>query len=123
MKQPSTKEKTRMLLTGIWRNHQSRFMDLVGELEELAVGLLLEMPGNKFKPRDWLGAHCASGGQLAVSYIKLTSLRKDPRIQIHFKGFTGQGSEMAFDDTPLEDREAIVGRMIEQLEEDNEDKQ
>jgi len=106
MKQPSTKEKTRILLTGIWRNHQSRFMDLVGELEELAVGLLLEMPGNKFVPQR--------KNLLSVTQLELLSLRKDPRINCRRLN----AISVYFDDLPLEVREQLVGEMVEALKED-----
>ena len=116
-KQPSTKEKTRMLLTGIWRNHQNRFMDLVGELEELAVGLLLEMPGNKFNPKPWLELDYQVPTSTRVSQVELVSLRKDPRVYVKFENITGATTSVAFDDLFLEDREKIVGKMIEKLEE------
>ena len=95
-----------MLLKGIFKNHQSRLMDLVGELEELAVGLLLEMKGNKFVPQR--------KNPLSVTQLELLSLRKDPRINCRIL----DGISVYFDDLPLEAREQLVEEMVEKLEED-----
>lgn len=123
-KPPCAKRSWR-LLVGIWRNHQNRLTDLEGELEELAVGLLLEMPKAKFEPEvlQMLRVHAILGANveqrwLSVLSVELISLRKDPRVLV-----TTEFGAFDFCDFPLEDREFIVTKLIEWLKEERDAKE
>lgn len=83
-----------------WEHHKDVFYQLKWDVEMLAVGMLLEMPGNKFVP----------GKGEAEKSIELLSLRKDPRILVKYAN-----AEVYFDDMDLEWKEEIVKRMWDKL--------
>ena len=99
-----------------WKTHQDLLTDIVFDIEQLAVGMLMEFKDCEFLPEVRLEVCQIMGAntrprRMKVSAMRLDSIRKDPRIHV----VTDCG-EFDFCDLHLEDREFLTGKMWEALQ-------